>query len=180
MKKWMVIGVAVLLAVAGIYVGSPYYAVHSLRNAALKADTDKLETSVDFPAVRESLKSQLSAAMIAKFQNDPEMKSNPFAGLGMMMLPTIVDRMVEAYVTADGIAAMMRGRSPTDKSELQQNPDIESQTEYVGMDRFRVRTRNTKLNEDGPSFVFERRGFASWKMIKLEIPANLIGGVPSN
>ncbi|MGS1018107.1 DUF2939 domain-containing protein [Allosphingosinicella humi] len=174
MRKWIAIALALLLIVGGIYFGSPYYAIHSLRNAALEADTDKLEASVDFPAVRESLKSQLSAAIMTKMQNDPEMGSNPFAGLGAMMMPAIVDRMVDSFVTPDGIAAMMRGQKPIDRAKAQANPDIESHTEYVNLDRFRVRLHNKKLNEDGPSFLLERRGFATWKLIKLEMSGNLL------
>jgi hypothetical protein len=174
MRKWIAIAAAVLLIAGGIYIGSPYYAVRSLRSAALEADTDKLEAGVDFPAVRESLKSQMSAAMMTKMQNDPEMRDNPFAGLGAMMMPAIIDRMVDSFVTPDGIAAMMRGQKPTDRATGQANPDIENHTQYVNLDRFRVRLRNKKTNEDGPSLLFERRGFATWKLIKLELPADLL------
>lgn len=179
MKKWIAIGLPLALIIAGIYVGSPYYAAYSLKNAALEADTDKLDASVDFPAVRESLKSQLSAKMMTQMQNDPTMKANPFAGLGALMLPALVDRMVDAFITPDGIAALVRGQKPADAKDKitpapQPNPDIESHTDYVSLDRFRVRLHNKKLNEDGPSFLFERRGFASWKMIKLEIPSDLL------
>ena len=174
MRKWIAIAAALLLIAGGIYLGSPYYAIYSLRNAALEADTDKLEAGVDFPAVRESLKSQMSAAMMTKMQNDSEMRNNPFAGLGAMMMPAIIDRMVDSFVTPDGIAAMMRGQKPTDRTTAQANPDIESRTEYVNLDRFRVRLHNKKLNEDGPSFLLERRGFATWKLIRLELPAGLL------
>ncbi|MEA3009987.1 MAG: hypothetical protein QOJ91_1679 [Sphingomonadales bacterium] len=174
MRKWIAIAGALLLIAVGIYVGSPYYAIYSLRNAALEADTDELEAGVDFPAVRDSLKSQMSAAMMTKMQNDPEMRNNPFAGLGAMMMPAIVDRMVDSFVTPDGIAAMMRGQKPTDRAKAQANPDIESRTEYVNLNRFRVRLHNKKSNEDGPSLLLERRGFATWKLIKLEIPAGLL------
>jgi hypothetical protein len=111
MKKWIAVGAPLALVTGGIYVGSPYYAAYSLRNAALEADTDKLDASVDFPAVRESLKSQFSAAMITEMQNDPRMRDNPFAGLGAMMLPALIDRMVDAFITPDGIAALIRGQS---------------------------------------------------------------------
>ncbi len=180
MKKWIIVGLAALIAIAGIYFGSPYYAAYSLRSAALQADKDALDHKVDFPAVREGLKSQLSAALVAKMQNDPEMQDNPFVGLGILMMPAIVDRLVDVYVTADGISALMQGRSPEDKKKLQQNPYIESRSEYVGLDRFRVQIRNKTRNEDGPSFLFERQGFASWKMIKLELPADWIDGDPSS
>ena len=175
MKKWIIAAlVIVLLILGGIYVGSPYYAIRSLRSAAVEANTDKLEASVDFPSVRDSLKSQLSVAMAKKIEADPEIRDNPFAGLGKLMMPAIVNGIVDTFVTPDGIAAMIRGQKPTEKAKLETNPDIQSSTEYVGLDRFRVRLRNVRLNEDGPSLLFERRGFASWKLIKLELPEKLL------
>ena len=72
------------------------------------------------------------------------------------------------------VSSMMRGQKPNDKTKLERNPDIEATSHYVGLDRFRVTLRNTKLNSKGPSFLFKRRGFASWKLIKLEIPLNEI------
>jgi Protein of unknown function (DUF2939) len=174
MKKWSYVGAVLILILFGIYFGSPYYAIYSLRNAAIEGDKDKLEERVDFPAVRDSLKSQMSAAMMKKMQDDPEMQNNPFAGLGTLMMPAIVDRMVDSFVTPDGIAAMVQGQKPNDKSEAQSNPEIESRTEFVNFDRFRVRLSNSKLNEVSPSFLLERRGFATWKLIKVEIPDNLL------
>lgn len=175
MKKWMVITAAFLLVVGGVYFGSPYYAANSLRNAALEADSDKLEASVDFPSVRESLKSQLSASLLTHMQNDPQMRDNTFAGLGALMMPAIIERAVDTFVTPDGIAALVRGQKPAEKANAEENPDIETTSEYLSADRFRVRLRNTKLKEDGPSLLFERRGFASWKLIKVQLPPNFLG-----
>ena len=174
MKKSVLLVSAISLLAGAIYVGSPYYAAHALKDAALDGDTDKLESSVDFPAVRESLKSQLAAAMMTKMQNDPEMQNNPFAGLGAVMMPAIVDRMIESYVTPEGVAAMIKGHKPTEKNNLELNPDLETTTEYVDLNRFRVRLHDKRLHQDGPSFLLERRGFATWKLIKLEIPTHAL------
>ncbi|QCI93395.1 DUF2939 domain-containing protein [Novosphingobium sp. EMRT-2] len=178
MKKSILIAMAIGLVAIGIYGGSPYYALHSLRAAAIDADSDKLEANVDFPAVRDNLKSQMTAALVNKMQNDPEMKNNPFSGLGLLVLPGIVDRMIDAYVTPDGIAAILRGQNPTEKTKIEDNPDIQSQARYVSLDRFRVRLRNVKLNQEGPSFLLERRGFATWKVIRLELPPGLMNEKP--
>ena len=43
MNRGIAIAVALVVILSGVYFGSPYYAVHSLRSAALEADTDKLE-----------------------------------------------------------------------------------------------------------------------------------------
>lgn len=126
MKKWVAVAAALLLIVGCIYFGSPYYAILSLRNAAIEADTDKLAARVDFPSGRDSLKPQLSATLMAKMQNDPEMRNNHFARMGAMMLPAIIDRMVDSFVTPDAIAALMRGQHPANKAKVQANSDIAS------------------------------------------------------
>jgi len=176
MKKNGIIALIVVLIIGltGMYLASPYLAASSLRNAAMESDSDKLESLIDFPSVRESLKSQLTVAMMAEMENDPEMKDNPFAGLGAMMLPTMVEKMVDAFVTPDGVAAMLRGQKPNEKAAPSLKKEIEFTTSYVNLDRFRVAMRNTEINEDGPSLVFERRGFASWKLIKIELPSGFL------
>lgn len=176
MKKYIAAAVALLLVLAGIYFASPFLAVRSLKQAALAADRDAIEAKVDFPAVRDGLKAQMSAAMTARMQSDPEMRGNPFASLGALMMPAIVDRMVEAFVTPDGIAALMRGRKPGEKGGA--NPDIDRNMEYVGLDRFRVRLHDNRKKEDGPAFLFERRGFASWKLVRVELPPQIVDEKP--
>ncbi len=171
MKKLLVIAVAGLLVGGGAYAGSPYLAASNLKEAAISGDADQLEGQVDFPAVRESLKSQLSAALTEKMNSDPSMKDNPFAGLGMMMIPAIVDKAVDVYVTPDGLSAMVRGSKPNENktATAQDNPDIEYTYEWVNTDRFRVKMTNTKTNEPGPTLVFDRQGFASWKLVKVDV-----------
>lgn len=174
MKKLIAGGLIVLAVLLGFYIGSPYMAVRSLRNAAFEGNSDKIEAKVDFPAVRESLKSQLTASMMTSMNSDPDMRDNPFSGIGAMIMPAMIDRMVDSFVTPEGIAASIRGQKPTDKAKLENNPDIVSRTEYVNLDRFRVRVSNRKAEKNGLSLLFERRGFASWKLIRLEMPADLL------
>lgn len=175
MKKWVGLVIAALLIVGGIYLGSPYLAARNLKQAAMSGDADQLDASVDFPAVRESLKSQISVMMTQKMNNDPELRDNPFAGLAVMLVPTLVDRVVDTYVSSDGIAALVRGQTPDERQDLapEENPDLEYDYEWVSTDRFRVKIANTKTQEPGPSLLFDRRGFASWKLIKLELPEEL-------
>lgn len=171
MNKRIVIALAAVGAmIVGLYVGSPYYAVRNLQNAALAGDVDALEAGVDFPSVQSSLKSQMTAAVTTRLQNDPQMRDNPFAGLGMAMLPAIIDKAVTSYVTPDGIAALVKGRKPGAGGEADVNPDVDYRTEWSGMDRFRVHTTRKSTGQEGPTFVFERRGLLSWTMVKVELP----------
>jgi hypothetical protein len=176
MKKWIALAAAAFLIAAGVYVGSPYWAARNLRQAAMSGDADRLDSAVDFPSVRESLKSQMSAALIRKMNDDPEMKGNPFAGLGMMVVPAIVDRMVDTYVTPDGLAELVRGGKPGESvAQAADNGEADYEYHWVGADRFRVKLTKKTTGEQGPSLLFERKGFSSWKLIKLEIPENMYG-----
>lgn len=171
-RTWIVVA-AVLSVVAIAYVGSPFWAARQFKEAALSGDVDRLEASVDFPSVRESLKSQLTIALTTKMQSDPEMQSNPFAGLGMMIMPAMVGKMVDAYVTPDVMSAMMRsGRVRTAKNAEPVKADVEYDYSYRTLDRFAVTARASDAKADEvPRFVFERRGILSWKLIRIEMPA---------
>ena len=170
-KTWAIVAAVAFLFV-GAYLGSPYWAARQFREAALSADVDRLDATVDFPAVRESLKSQLTVAMTAKFENDPKLKGNPFAGLGMMMMPAIVGKMVDGFVTPEGMSALMkRGKLERARAEPKVNPDIDLDYGYRTLDRFAVSLKSRKEpNREPANLVFERRGLFSWKMIRLEVP----------
>ena len=175
-RKWIA-GIAAALALLAIaYAGSPYLAARNLRDAAVSADADRLDAAIDFPAVRDSLKSQVSAAMTKRMNDDPVMKDNPFAGLGKMLMPTIVDRMADTLVTPDGISALIRrGRPGADAAGGHApNPDITYRYGYVGIDRFRVLMVNRKQDEPMPALIFERRVLFSWKLIRLELPDDML------
>lgn len=171
-RTWIVVA-AILSVMVLAYVGSPFWAARQFKQAALSGDVDRLDAAVDFPSVRESLKSQLTIAMTEKMQSDPEMRSNPFAGLGMMIMPAMMGKMVDAYVTPDGMSAMMRsGRVRTARSADQVKADVDYDYSYRTLDRFAVTAKasDAKLDEV-PSFVFERRGILSWKLVRIEMPA---------
>ena len=175
-RRWTALAFVMVVVLIGLYLGSPYLAVDSFKDAARSADVDKLEAAVDFPAVRESLKSQMSTALMREMSSDPQMKDNPFAGLGALMMPAIVDKMVDTFVTPDGIAALTKGSRPlaSGAEPGSTNPDVGYEYHYIALDRFRVKVRSAKSGEVGPSLVFERRGFMTWKLIRIELPADFM------
>lgn len=177
-KKWIYAGAAVLTIMVAIYLGSPYLAARNLKQAAVSGDADAVEAQIDFPAVRESLKSQLTAQLIKNMQNDTGSGSGLVAGLGAMFMPVIIGRAIDAYVTPAGIAAMVRGQKPTTPvADTNQDPTAHYSQEYVNLDRFRVKVQGSE-SDRVIGLLFERRGFASWKLIRVELPTEQ-GGAPS-
>jgi hypothetical protein len=93
--RWLVIicGIALLA-----YGASPYVSFWRFTAAIRSRDAAGITSRVDFPAVRASLKRQL----VARFA-DPNSSHKRWGNLG----PTLIDAIIDAYVTPDGIAALL-------------------------------------------------------------------------
>ena len=105
--------VVVLLLVYG---ASPYFSFWRFTVALRSGDTVAITARVDFPAVRESLKKQL----IARFSH---------AGTGHKrwnkLGPTLIDVLVDAYATPDGLAILIANPSALrDLQPPQQAPTV--------------------------------------------------------
>lgn len=174
---------AAAIALAGLYFGSPLIAAHGLRAAALAGDADKLQRMVDFPSVRESLKGQLNALLLAEMQKDPEMANNPFAGLALAIVPGIVNQAIEGYVTADGISAMMSAHAPEatgrEGASVVANGEAGADRRplvshgYRDLDTYVITSKDPDDAEVAFDFVLHRNGLFSWKLARIDLPKTL-------
>jgi len=81
-----------------------------MRSAAQNRDGETLSEYIDFPSVRQSLKDQINAAFVKAMSKDMD---NPYViGVGVAFA-SVVDKIVEAYVTPAAITQMMSGQPPT-------------------------------------------------------------------
>jgi len=110
MKKSLIVGVAagaiVLFGIA--WAAAPVLAAQALIRAAKAGDERKIEQLVDFPSLRDSLKSELNAELMARMNRDPRMADSGLGGLGMMLAPMILSGAVDAVVTPEVVAQMVR------------------------------------------------------------------------
>jgi hypothetical protein len=169
---WIGAGLAAMAAAGGLYFGSPLMAVQDLKGALRSGDRDRLEQVVDFPSVRENLKSQVSAAVVAQVAGDPQLRSNPFSGLALMLGPAIADRLIDSAVTPDGLAALIaRGKlepAAQQPRATSQAPLKDFRWGYHGnLDTFTV---SSPEGENGPVLVLKRHGFAGWKLARVDLP----------
>ena len=93
--RWLVIICVVLLLTYG---ASPYFSFWQFTAAVRSRDAAAISARVDFPAVRASLKRQL----VARFANQTSSHKR-WSNLG----PTLIDAIIDAYVTPEGIAALL-------------------------------------------------------------------------
>jgi hypothetical protein len=90
------------------YLASPYVSFWRFTKVMRAKDRTQMERYVDFRAVRESLKEQLRAK-IPKSETPaaPEGRRDAFAGLVERLAPALIDQLVDAFITPDGLVALI-------------------------------------------------------------------------
>lgn len=170
-KLWLGIGV-VVIGLLGIYLAAaPYITVYRMKSAAENRDAETLSEFIEFPSVRQSLKDQLNANIAQEMASDNEMADNPFAAIGSALAGTLVEKMVDAYVTPAGITRLMAGESlkpdRTDSGNSGRDPFADASMGYQSFDKFAVTVRD----DDGEDikFVLSRRGIG-WRLTDVIVP----------
>jgi hypothetical protein len=173
--------VGTLLVVAATSFASPWWTLNRLRAAVERHDAEGVSAQVDFPALRDSVKSQL----LGSIARDTGNEGNPFAAIGKAFARVVADPLVDAIVSPAGVAAMVEhgkvsigkptrdagtpaAEPPRDKPPQHKPPQHEPHyaLHYRGWRHFAVTA------DDGGSFVFRRDGLWSWKLAGIELPRN--------
>lgn len=102
------ISLGALIVVLGLLFGTPYYTLWRARDAADARDAAALSSYVDYPAVRESLKTSLHDELSRQMDKQ---RGNAFGALALALGGWVSDRVVEALLTPEAVAAMLRGDS---------------------------------------------------------------------
>jgi hypothetical protein len=106
MKKIVVLIVALVAA----YVAYPCLALYRLGEALRGRDLDAVESKVDWPSVRQGVKDDVNAALLARVKPD---EANPLAGLGVAIVGGLASQVVDATVTPAGLVAVAAADKPT-------------------------------------------------------------------
>ncbi|MEX3934720.1 DUF2939 domain-containing protein [Paraburkholderia phymatum] len=102
--------VIVIVAALGFTYASPYIALDRLKRAADARDVETVNEYVDYPALRESLKLQVTGLLTRRL--DVRHNGNPLAAIGAMIGVALIGPLVDAYATPDGVAALLNGIPP--------------------------------------------------------------------
>jgi hypothetical protein len=142
-----------------------------MREAAQARNAEKLSSYVDYPKVRESVKSQLKAAMAAKMM---EGSGNGFEALGMAIGMQMMDPMIDTMISPEGLQAGFAKASSADQQKGKQAAPFalgegdSYEIERDGLDAFRVVIKDPK---EEPTFLnFERRGLG-WVLAGVKMPS---------
>ena len=158
------LGVLLLVLAGGWLWVSPLGAMHALKLSAQAGDREALAQEVDFPAVRQSLKDQLNAALLRGGDH-----SGGLGAIGALFVAAIGDRVVDAVISPDGISTLV------DAGKLRkpgQDDDHGTRAHWVitrqVLNRFTAQpVRGT--DDRPPTLVFTRTGL-SWRLTDIVLP----------
>jgi hypothetical protein len=169
---WLCIAAAILFGAA--YFASPFLAWRSIREAVRNADEREMARMIDLPSVRGGLTDQLHTLFAGRIAADPRLKGNPYASLGLKLLPGLVARMTDAYLTPEAIAVMVsQGRPPLTQGEtvlLGAATRLTVRYAYLNLDMVRV-TAAGPGNPDAPlEFLLRRQHVFGWRLVRITLP----------
>ena len=157
--RWVALICVVLLLA---YAASPYFSFWRFRTALRSGDSAAISSRIDFPAVRASLKKQLVARFAGATTGHKRWNN-----LG----PTLIDAIIDAYVTPEGIAALLSNpealknlKAPREfHFELGRNEDL-SKVKYA----FFTGPRSFVVDRDGIKLWFHFTA-SGWKLHDLDL-----------
>jgi hypothetical protein len=173
MSRKIKISIAALFAVFSVwFFFTPYLAVNSMKSAAEARDAAKLASHVDFPALKESLKATFNARLAAEVAKGKQ--GNAFPALGAAMAAAFINPMIDALVTPESLAMMMKGEKPQSGKDgappRESDPGTDTSMSYEGFNRFVVAVRKKGEAGEPVAFVLKRDGLLSWKLSAIRLP----------
>ena len=167
---------------------APHLTVRSMRLAAERGDADALSAHIDFPALRESVKSQLAAAMDERIGGSDA--AGVFGAMGAHLATAIADPMINAMLTPQALSLMFSGRglaldglslgglttagirnpgaSPGDSGYL---PQWQADMGYEDVSTFTVRLQPDDDAIPPSTLIFKRDKLLLWKLSGIEMTA---------
>lgn len=179
-KSALVVILAALLTITAYWYWSPFIAIKSMQSAAQASDADAFNNHVDYPRLRDSLKGQFSAIMAEKMGKSGDSK-NPFEEIGSMLGLAMVDKVVDAMVRPETVMRGMKSGQFGPKPSVPKTPELggaettaEKKQKWTyerkGADLLIAYPEGPVPNKEKVGIVFERSGFAHWKLTELRLP----------
>lgn len=190
--------VVLLAAIAAYWYFSPYVAMRTMRAAAQERDAETLNAHVDYPRLRESLKGQFAAHVAENMKGSED---NAFAMLGASIATRAIQGMVDIVVGPEVVMYALRtgkadsgapAAAPANPpAPAASAPPADPSTASSGAPPAPPRWRMERLGTDrvvfhsqpaqdreGVALVFDRYGFASWKLTGMRLPPDAFQLVP--
>jgi hypothetical protein len=168
-------GVIAAFACGGGLYASPYFTLYQMYQAVERKDVQEISSHVDFPALRESVKTNLQTVV----NNETSQQSSPLMGLlGSVMSGFVLDSVVDQLVTPSGVAALLEGQQLQLGKQNGQAPFMQGSSApdvkagYESFNQFAVNVK-PKGNDVEPVTLLLSRDGLGWKVSGVRLPSSL-------
>lgn len=152
-----ILTLAIAVLALGACTATPDGVVQDFFAAVDSGDVERLEEVIDFPALRENLKTDFRAQMA---EEAAELGTGLIADIGTALVDSLVDAMIDNLFTSETLARAVRnGDSELERSDYT--------TEQIAPDRF-----DAVFTGDGDEemrFQFRKKD-GQWKLFRLALP----------
>lgn len=159
-----------------LYVASPYYSLWRFGETLRDNDMNALAARVDFPKVRGSLKKQIRSHFFGAFDKK---KNDRIAQLLTSSEPSVLDRLIDAFVTPDGLATIISNPAPIkNASSFASLSSLGSQRREIDWSKARraffTSPRDFAVDHEGITLRFRFNGLG-WKLREIDLHLNTGG-----
>ena len=174
---FILVGAILALILLAAYIASPFWTLNGMKNAVANNDAISIADSVDFPALRESLKANIQAQMASETAK-PD--ADGFEAFGSALAAMMIGPMIDALVTPEGLIQIMQGKDIDSLSDMESGQAANSDSSTTGptkmniskmgyetINRFTVdisEDAHENIDSKNATLVFSRRGLLSWKL----------------
>lgn len=101
--------IAIVLLVLTYAYASPYIAMYRIQTAIQNNDSELLSAYIDYPAVRESFKTQMNAKIQREFDGN-----NRWLNFGGEFASSVAEQVIDVAVTPESVMLVLQGKSLKD------------------------------------------------------------------
>ncbi|MBB4842505.1 hypothetical protein HNP55_001020 [Paucibacter oligotrophus] len=177
-NKALLLGLLGLLLLLGLF-ASPYLTLHQMRRAAQAQNAQGLSEHVDWPSLRDSLKTGVQARLAQQDLNEQGQPSRA-AAWGAAVAGALLGPLVDSLITPQSLGRLLQGQSPgaaalgfPPPSPAASEPGaqaLEWSSHFEGINRFVFSLRKPGAEEDPIHLVLRREGLLGWKLAELRLP----------
>jgi hypothetical protein len=150
---------------------TPHLAVNAMKSAADARDAVKFSQHINRPALRDSLRSALSAKLVG--ESSGGRNADPVAALGASMAAAFIDPAIDKLMSPEGLAMLMAGGPEPPSKRNRKSPDpianLDTSMAYESFNSFVVTIREKVNKGDAIGLVFNRDGVFSWKLAAVRL-----------
>ncbi len=173
------LAIASLTSVAALVLAywyfSPYLVMRNMRVAAEQKDAQTFNQLVDYPQLRESLKGQMAVLVAQRTSSSTDAQALAGAAMAMAFVTPLIDALVRPEIVMhamrNGQFALKPDNAPHGVASDQQNKGPVWRFTRTGADQV-IAYAQEAGQPNGPEvgMVFQRTGFADWRLTELRIP----------